>query len=317
MSQQDLPPPAPNSLPEQPEFPRRQTRYNRPRRYISRWGLAFGMIIGILAGLGYAWLLAPIEEFDTEPYQLRLEDKNHYVVAIILEYQQSGDLGQAVNKLVQLRLGDDPIQAVADTACNLASTGYVDSTSGLNALRAMKTFYQLQGRSGCADLLVPDIEVADSQVVEVVVPTSTPTIPPPPSKTPTSNLEPSTPTPNVQVVPTVVAQRDFEGRIANAFCDPAIPALIEVFVVTFNGDGIPGERVRVRWEGGDSTFVTGLKPERGESYADFQMETGVGYTIDMPGLSDPVDTPLVAEQCFTENGDESLRSYRVVFRQIG
>jgi len=317
MSQQNLPPPPPTSLPDQPEFPRQRSRYNRPRSYISRWALVFGLVIGILAGLGYAWLLAPIEEFDTEPYQLQLSDKNHYVVAIILEYQQTSDLGQAVSKLVQMRLGEDPIQSVADIACDLASTGYVDSTSGLNALRTMKTFYQLQGRAGCADLLVPDIDTAESQVVEVIVPTSTPTIPPPPSKTPPPNVGPVTPTANIQVVPTVVAQRDFEGRIANTFCDPNIPALIEVFVVTFNGDGIPGETVRVRWDSGDSTFVTGLKLDRGESYADFQMDNGIGYTIDMPGLSDPVETPLVAEPCFTENGDESIKSYRVVFRQIG
>ncbi len=317
MSQQDLPPPPPNSLPEQPQFSPRRTRYNRPRRYISRWGLAFGIVIGILAGLGYAWLVAPIAEFDTEPYQLRPADKNHYVVAVILEYQQSGDLGQAVNKLVQLRLSDDPIQSVADVACNLASEGYVDSTSGLNALRAMKTFYQLQGRAGCADLLVPDIEAVDSQVVEVIVPTNTPTIPPPPSKTPTPSGGAITPTPAVRVAPTVVTQRDFEGRVANTFCDPSIPALIEVFVVTFNGDGIAGETVRVRWEGNEDTFVTGLKLERGESYADFQMEEGVGYSIDMPSLADPVDTPLIAESCFTEGGTETLKSYRVVFRQVG
>lgn len=315
MSQQNLPPPPPNSLPEQPEFPRnRRTRYNRPRTYISRWGLAFGVVFGILFGLGYAWLIAPIEEFDTEPYQLRVEDKNHYAVAIILEYQQSSDLARAVSKLVELRLGVDPIQSVADVACNLASTGYVNSTSGLNALRAMKTFYELQGRSGCADLLIPDIDTADTQVVEVIVPTNTPTIPPPPSKTPTPNFGPQTPTP--RIVPTVSAQRDFEGRIANTFCDTQIPALIEVFVVQFNGDGIAGEKVRVRWEDNESLFVTGLKLDRGESYADFQMEAGTSYTIDMPGLSDPVDTPLTAESCFTDNGDESLRSYRVVFRQV-
>ena len=315
MSQRELPPPPPKTLPEQPEFPRRRTRYNRPRTTISRWVLVFGIAFGILLSLGYAWVIAPVEEIDTEPYQLRLADKNHYVVAIILEYQQSGDLARAVNKLITLRLGDDPIQSVADVACDLASTGYVDSTSGLNAVRAMKTFYQLQGRAGCADLLVPDIQVLDSQVLEVIVPTNTPTIPPPPSKTPTPDLGPATPTPNI--VPTVPPQRDFEGRIVNTFCDTQIPGLIEVFVTQFNGDGIPGEKVRVRWEGDESIFVTGLKLERGESYADFQMEQGIGYTIDMPGLSDPLGTPLVAESCFTESGAESIRSYRIVFRQVG
>lgn len=315
MSQQNLPPPQPNSLPEQPEFPRQRTRYNKPRRYISRWGLAFGLVIGLLLGLGYAWVLAPIEEFDTEPYQLQSDDKNHYVVAIILEFQQSSDLARAVNKLVSLRLSEDPIQAVANTACELASTGYIDSTSGLNAVRAMKTFYQLQGRTGCADLLVPDIESGDIQIVEVIVPTNTPTVPPPPTKTPTPDIQ--QPTPTAVVVPTIATRRNFEGTITSTFCDTQISGVIEVFVVQPNGDGIAGERVRVRWEGGENAFITGLKLERGDSYADFQMENGRGYTIDMPGQSDPIATPLVAEPCFTENGDESIKSYRVVFRQIG
>lgn len=312
---QNLPPPQPDSLPESPEFPRR-SRYTKPRTYVSWWGIFFGMAIGITLGLLYAWQVAPIEEFDTEAYQLRPEDKNHFVVAIMLEYQQSSDLGRAVGKLVDLKLSDDPIQAVANVACELARTGYVDSTSGLNAVRAMKTFYQLQGRSGCADTYIPDIS-SESQVVEVIVPTNTPTIPPPPSKTPTPDLGQVSATPPVRIVPTIAPQRDFEGTIASTFCDPQISGLIEVFVVQLNGDGIPGEVVRVRWDDGDDSFVTGLKPERGDSYADFQMQDGLGYIIDMPGLSDPIASPLVAEPCFTENGDEATKSYRVVFRQIG
>jgi len=66
MSQQNLPPPPPSSLPEQPEFPRnRRTRYNRPRTYFSRWGLAFGIVFGILIGLGLS--LIHISE-PTRPY---------------------------------------------------------------------------------------------------------------------------------------------------------------------------------------------------------------------------------------------------------
>jgi hypothetical protein len=315
MSQQDLPPP---SVPYDPDsdLPRRRTRYNRPRRYFSRWALVLGLLIGILGGLSYAWVIAPVEETDTEPYQLRQSDKAHYVVAIILEYQQSGDLGQAITKLVQLQLGQDPIQAVAEVACDLASTGYVDDTSGLHALRAMKTFYQLQGREGCADVLVPDVDDTASQVLEVIVPTHTPTIPPPPSKTPTPDIDPMALTPTVRVVPTVATQCDFEGRVANAFCDPNNPGVVEVFVVATNGDGMPGETIRVRWDDGESTFVTGLMVERGESYADFRMQDGMSYTIDMPALSDPVNTPLVAEVCYTEFGAESVKSYRVVFRQV-
>lgn len=90
--------------------------------------------------------------------------------------------------------------------------------------------------------------------------------------------------------------------------------MIEVRVQDFEGTGLPGQPVRVRWTDGESTFYTGLKPERGPSYADFEMEAELSYTVEMPGLSDPSTTPLVADSCFTEFGDQSVTSYRVVFR---
>jgi hypothetical protein len=71
--------------------------------------------------------------------------------------------------------------------------------------------------------------------------------------------------------------------------------------------------VRVRWDGGESLFATGLKPERDAGYADFQMEPGMSYIVDMPGLSDP-SQPLTATTCALENGDRSVISYRVILR---
>jgi hypothetical protein len=93
--------------------------------------------------------------------------------------------------------------------------------------------------------------------------------------------------------------------------------VIEVFVQDFNGQGIPAQAVRVRWDDGESTFFTGLKPERGLGYADFQMEAGKGYIIDMPGRSDPSTQPMVADTCFTADGQQAITLYRVFFRQIG
>lgn len=311
---QSIPPPPPSSLPETPRL-RRDSRYQRPKKYVSWWGLAFGLALGIIGGLVYAWLISPVEEFDTEAYQLRAEDKAQYVVAIMLQYNHDSDLGSAVNRLIELRVGDDPIQSVADIACDLARRGYVETTSGLNAVRIMKTFYQLQGRSGCADTLIPDVE--DVPVVTLEVPTSTPTLVPPPTKTPTPQSNFATPTPSFVVVPTNPPQRDYDGRIVGTTCSLQTEGLIEVFVQSFDGEGIPGEPIRVRWDGGEDQFISGLKPERGDGYADFQMEAGRGYTIEMPGLSDPVSSPIIADSCFTNEGEEAITTYQVVFRQVG
>ncbi len=311
---QQIPPP-PSHLPETPEFPQK-SRYRRPRSYISWIGLLLGIVLGIGGGLYYAWNLMPAEEFDTGPWQLSAEDKAQYAIAIMLRYSYNADLDLAVNDLLELQLGDDPIQEVANIACNLARTDYIDSNAGLNGVLALRNFYQLQGRSGCADNLIPDAAVAP--VITIVVPTSTPTLVPPPTKTATpSDAMRSTPTPSVEIVPTTPPQRDFTLVNIETFCDVQLSGLIEVYVQEYNGDGVPGEAVRVRWSDGEDTFFTGLKSERGPAYADFQMEEETGYIIDMPGRSNPSSSQLVAVQCYTESGQESLRSYRVVFRPAG
>lgn len=315
MSEKPLPPPPPDHLPEAPEFPR-QSRYQRPRKYVSWWGILFGLMIGLGGGLYWAWEIDPIIDLNIAPHQLTDENKARYVIAIMMRYNYDSDLGQVVEGLTELQLGGDPIDGVADIACDLARSGYVDSSSGIRAVRNLQTFYQLQGRESCADVLIPEVD--EAAIVEIEVPTATPTIAPPPSKTPTpiTNIRP-TATENVVIVPTTPPQRLFEGRISGTFCDVELSGIIEVFVVTYNGDGIPGEAIRVRWDTGEDTFLSGLLPERGTSYADFEMEAGKGYTIDMPGLSDPISTPLVADNCTTEDGVEAITSYRVLFRQIG
>jgi hypothetical protein len=176
----------------------------------------------------------------------------------------------------------------------------------------MMLLYQLQGRSGCADTLIPANEEATPRVV-IEAPTPTPL--PPATKTPTpmGSVRP-TATPPRAAASTQQPQSDFSIVGTTTFCDVELSGIIEVFVQDFGGEGIPGEAVRVRWDDGEDIFYTGLKPERGPGYADFQMEAGTGYVVEMPGRSDPTSQPLVASPCNTENGDDAITSYRVFFR---
>ncbi len=292
--------------------PQRRSRYERPRRPIAWFAVLLGLILGTGGGLLFAWNVAPTEEFDTAPWQLRPQDKTQYLTALMLAYDTDGDLQRTIDGLTDLRFSGDPIQAVADVACDLARTGFVDSRSGERAIRAMMKFYQLQGRSGCADALLPPIETQPT--VEVIV-AATPTLPPPPTKTPTpEGLLPPTETSVARIVPTVEPQRAFRLARLESFCDANFPGLIEVYVQNSDGSGIPGQRVRVSWDGGENTFLTGLKPERGADYADFQMEANRGYTIELVGLSDPSTQPLVAAPCTTATNVQTITSYRAVFR---
>lgn len=306
-------PKPPKTLPE--EMPPPRSRYHRPRRLFSLWGLVIGLITGISMGLIYAWAINPVIEFDTEPWQLRAEDRAHYTVAIALAFAGDSDLNRAIDRLLTLHgqsASADIFQQVADTACRLASTGYVDSSAGLDAIRDMMTFYRLQGKSGCADNLIPALALESTSVVQIDLPT--PTLPPPATKTPTPVSEVQfSPTPPRIIVPTSAPQRDFVLANVSTFCDADISGVIEVFVQDFGGVGLPGLPVRVRWDDGENTFYTGLKPERGPAYADFAMEAGKGYVIDMPGRADPSSDQLVATTCTAETGEQVLTSYRAVF----
>ena len=293
---------------------RRRSRYERPRTYISWTVLIMGLILGVLNGVNIAWNIAPIEEFDTAPRQLNTSAKHQYVIAIMLEYNLTADLPTAIQRLSELNLGGgDPIQSVADIACDLASTGYVNNTSGIREVRAMINFYQPQGRSGCAEEILPVTNIEGSFVEEIVVPTATVSLVS--TKTPTPiGPDVPTPTPFVPTLPSNITTSSFDLIDLRTFCSPDISGVIEVRVQEFDGDPFPGQPVRVRWNGGDNTFYTGLKPERGLGYADYQMEDGVQYTIDMPNLADPFPTPLGATPCNYEGGT-AITSYRVVFRQ--
>ncbi len=292
------------------------SRYRRPRRIFSIPAILIGLILGISAGLFFTWTLAPVQEFDTEPWQLNAAAKDQYVVAIALSYAHDNDLGTALNRIVGLQLSGDPIQAVADAACRLATTGYVNSSGGLHAVRSMMRLYQPQGRSGCADTLISLDDSQGGVVVTIEMPTPTQTLTPPPSKTPTPAAAFPTPTPVLVIVPTVPPQNDFELiSVKPLTCSSDQSGLITVEVYDSDGaTGLPGKEIRARWDTGESRFFTGLKPEKGPAYADFRMDAGKDYIVDMPGHADPLPQPLSGSPCTTDTGERAIISYRVIFR---
>jgi hypothetical protein len=307
-------------------------KYMRPRSTISFTALILGLLLGVGGGLYYAWYINPAAQVDIAPEQMDAGSQTRYMAAIALAYADDGDLNRAVNRLLALRLAGDPIQAVADAACSLAQTDYIASTGGLTAVRAMMHFYQLQGRTGCADQIVTIGALQPERTRgALIVQAGTPTLTPPASKTPTPEMDTTaaplavveTPTGASLSFPTAAVESEFALATISTFCDPAQSGIIEVFIYATNGASqLPGQMARVRWTGGErgageSRFVTGLKPERGAGFADFQMESGIEYTLDLPGRAEPLSQSLSAIPCNSETGERALRSYRVAFRQVG
>jgi hypothetical protein len=304
--------PPPNSPPSD--------RYQRRRRGLSPIALIFGLILGLIGGLVIAWVVAPVQVVDVAPSQLNQDDQSRFLEAVALAYAQDSNLDRAVRRLLDLQLPGDPIQVMADTACRLATSGYVNTTSGLRAVQAMVSFYQLQGRTGCADQVISASAFQPTLVVDVVLPTATPTLIPPPTKTATpesSVLETATPAALVFTPTPIPLQFDL-ANVATA-CNAASPGVIEVLVYEANGStGIPGQVVRARWGDEDNLFVTGLQPGRNPGFADFVMNEGQSYLIDLPGQSPVVQPALTAAPCTDPTtGERSLITYRVSFRAQG
>lgn len=290
------------------------SRYTRHRSPFSWAGLMIGVALGIGLGLYYAWYVNPVVEVDTRPAQLETVARARYMAGIALSFSDNSDLELALERLLTVSRARDPFQDMADAACELVLTGHADTTAGFREVRSMVTFYQLQGRTGCADERILAVAPPTQEVV-IVLPT--PTERPPATKTPT--VAPQTqPTPTIPIfVPTTPPRRQYALVNVATFCEVGASGIIEVYVQDFNGDGIPGEPVRVRWEGGEDVFFTGLKPDKGLAYADFTMTPDESYTIDMPDRSEPSTRQLSAAPCSTEDGDTAVTSYRAVFRPTG
>lgn len=282
----------------------------------SQAAFAISLIAGLLLGLSITRLQGPLPIANAAPWQLRAEDRNHYMIAIALEHERSGDTQQALDKLIALRPLQDPWDALAAGACELGSRGYLRSPSGIQALRSAVRLYTAQGRAGCAEQLLPAEATPMTDAAaegSAAQPAPSSDDPPPtllPTKPPLQHTYLATPT-SLTDAPGA-EERSFGLLSLRSFCDLGRPALIEAHVVDYIGRGIPGQPIRVRWGNQEDLFFSGLKVELGDSYADFQMEEAVDYAIEMAGARDSSASSLSTGDCYTDNR-RGLKSYRVTF----
>ena len=290
--------------------PQTSPAHKRAPGYFSYSVFAFSLIAGIALGLALTRIHGPWQRSNAEPWQLSAGQGHHYKIAIALEYSHTSDLPEALSKLIAMRPAQDPLGALAEAACALGSSGYLRSDSGIKAIGSAVALYSTQGRAGCADQLLPQEitdtapALADEQAPNASFATPLPT------KPPLRDAESSAP--SRRLAPSPVPRRSFEARTARSYCDASNPALIEVHTVDYLGRGIPGQRIRVRWGDKEDIFVSGLKVDRGDSYADFQMDEGIEYAIDMPGAAEPLGASLSTGACYSGNR-RALKSWRVTF----
>jgi hypothetical protein len=275
------------------------------------WYLLTGFILGLAIGLLSAWYVVPVQYVDTDPSVLGQQDKEQYRRVIALAYSANRNLERARQR-IQLIDPENPVQQLAAQAQQMLAKDQPSTEARALALLA-------------ADLNRPGLPIVPSLPAE----TGQTQTPPEASitqpagtgpdeeatqeisaaiQTPTLPLPTSTPTVTATAVPTIrptatrtqppVLEAPYTLQSRRAICDNTAPAgLLQVLVAGADGTPQPGVRINVAWENQEDVFYTGLNPEVGPGYADFQMETGKIYSVRVGEVSDVVKDVRPQENC--------------------
>lgn len=278
-------------------------------RRVSWVGLVIGLLLGLGVSLFYTWVINPVIEYNTAPWQLGGAAREQYIVMAALAFQNDRNLDRAGERLRPFDF-DRPGVEVARVACD-----FFRRAEDPTLTAALVDLARAYGEATCADIAMPATGTPPGTVM-IVVPTETPTRTPTPTQTPTplptDTPDPARITPTVTRTPTPAGS--FEVVSASAFCNARFSGVIEVYVRERDGTGIPGVEVQVTWAGGSDRFFTGLLPDEDPGYANFVMEEGRTYRVQLPGRSSP-SRELTTQVCDTEGEEAVLSGYAVVFQR--
>ena len=93
--------------------------------------LLTGLLIGVILGLAYAWLVHPVHRGKVTPEVMRQEDKDRYRSLIAIAFLSEGDLVRARARLETLGESDSN-QSLLDQAQRLETQG--NATEEVRAL---------------------------------------------------------------------------------------------------------------------------------------------------------------------------------------
>ncbi|MDY6877997.1 MAG: hypothetical protein SWK90_17580 [Chloroflexota bacterium] len=284
-----------------------------------------GLVVGLVLGLVYTWGIAPVELVNTYPALLRTDYRWDWIRLVALSYVADGDLERARARLDGLEQEDVAGAMRALIEEHAAAGRPADALRRLSTLAdaldvhtpAMLVYLHItptsQPYSTPTASLIPTLSPTP---LRTPTPTphsiSTSTLSPTPTLKPTRTPRPPTPTPT-PLSPFRLVQQE-------QICDPGQAPHIEVVVRDERGLGLDGVVVWLMWPGGADRAVTGLKPQQGAGYVDFDAGPGVSepvdYALGIGELGLPLVTDLRIEPCPARKGKEPLLgSWRIVLEQ--
>ncbi len=94
---------------------------------MARWiRFLIAILVGLVIGLAYGWLISPVRYIDTSPTTLRIDYKTDYVLMISEAYQSEKDLDQAIRRLGLLGT-TSPVELIAQTIQFAQKAGYSEA----------------------------------------------------------------------------------------------------------------------------------------------------------------------------------------------
>ena len=285
------------------------------------WYLLTGLILGVALGLGYAWMIDPVEYVDAPPSALRQDYKEQYRTLIAVAYLYNGDLGRAVSRLETLR-DEDITRAVAMQAQQALAEGRPESEVQALGRLAVALGQELTPVEAAGTPASPPELPSATSLPPTATPmpaSATPTETPVPTTSPVTTLrtpQPSnTPLPTLSPSPTPTLGAPFVLQDLTQVCNPNLETpLLEVDVRDAAGQPVPSVEVIVIWSGGEDHFFTGLKPELGLGYADYEMTLGIVYALRLAEGGLPVEN-LMAMECAAEDGTRYWGGWKALFVQ--
>ena len=269
------------------------------------WEALLALALGLALGLGYAWILSPIEVVDVVPSALRADFKDQYRAVIAASYAANSDLPRAEARLSLL--GDaDSYAALSAQAQRALSSG-----DALQSFHLAQLASALQGSAPIVSALTPT-----SFAVQSSTPLAETPNPPllPDTSTPFDTLTqyPAyTATPRATRTPIPPPGAPFELLEQETFCDESLAeGLLQVFTVAANRRQIPGVELILSWAGGEERFFTGFKPELGNGYADSILLPNVVYNLRAADGGVILDG-LVSPSCQRVGGETYFGSLKI------
>ncbi len=268
------------------------------------FALSLGVLLGLVLGLVYAWLIDPVQLYNTTPPLLRSDYRHEWIRLAALGYVADGDMDRALARLKGLRKQDiqDALAAMIEA--------YAAHGQPAPTMRRLSQLAQHLGvYTPAMQVYLETSETPSGGLLPTPIPTSPALLvsPTPPAPTPTataSYFPVITPIPSpYRVIAQNLACEGTPGQLrvwvqAPPPPEPTVtPSPRRPTPTPAGPRPLEGVVLWLLWADGADRAVTGLRPWMSPGYADFQLQPGVFYALSVEEPNAPVISGLALPSC--------------------